>query len=449
MSDATRSSARAVSVPASRASRMVRVGSVATGIAGNVALGAARDLGRGARPKLRDLLVTPGNIRRFTDELAQMRGAAMKVGQLLSMDSGELLPPELSDILARLRDDAHFMPPRQLKQVLSASWGSDWLKNFKTFDVRPIAAASIGQVHRAVLRDGRTVAVKVQYPGIARSVDSDVSNVGALVRLSGLLPKGFDIAPYLDEARRQLREETDYLREGRCLAAFRRRLGDMPRFEVPEYHPDWSSESVLTMSFVAGAPIEAVRSQDRALREGIAEDLIDLLFRELFVWGEIQSDPNFANYRYNAETGRIILLDFGATRTLSAGIVNLYGRLFRAGLNGDVEALASAVGDFGLFPEGADPDHRARIMTMVEWAFDAVRSSERYDFSDKTLSRRMQDESLRLASEGYVPPPVPMDALYLQRKFAGLFLLASRLDASVPLRAILERWLPDSADAAA
>ena len=171
------------------------MGTMAAGVAGNMALNGLAQLGRGERPTARDLLMTPRNIQRVADELAKMRGAAMKVGQLLSMDTGDVLPPELADIMARLRADADFMPPRQLKQVLNAELGESWLKRFAGFDVHPIAAASIGQVHRANLKDGQELAIKVQYPGIARSIDSDVANVGRLIKLAGVMPPGFDLTP--------------------------------------------------------------------------------------------------------------------------------------------------------------------------------------------------------------------------------------------------------------
>ena len=136
---------RPIAVPSGRINRFARLGSTAAGIAGAMAVNALQDVTRGTRPDMRRLLMTPGNIRRLADELARMRGAAMKVGQLISMDTGDVLPPELADIMARLRNQAHFMPPKQSKQVLTRNWGSDWLKQFKRFDVRPVAAASMAR----------------------------------------------------------------------------------------------------------------------------------------------------------------------------------------------------------------------------------------------------------------------------------------------------------------
>ena len=180
--------ARGVTVPTARVTRLMRLGGLVGGIAGGMLVDGARQVASGKRPTLQDLLMTPANALKVTQQLAQMRGAAMKVGQLLSMDAGDLLPPELAAILGRLRADADHMPPKQLQAVLNAEWGKGWIGRFAHFNVRPIAAASIGQVHRAQTKDGRDLAIKVQYPGIRASIDSDVNNVATLLRVSGQIP---------------------------------------------------------------------------------------------------------------------------------------------------------------------------------------------------------------------------------------------------------------------
>lgn len=432
-------SRRPLPVPSGRLNRFMRLGTMTAEIAGNMALQALGDAGRGARPDMRNLLMTPRNMRRMADELARMRGAAMKVGQLISMDAGEVLPPELADIMARLRDQAHFMPPRQLKYVLTKNWGPDWLREFESFDPRPIAAASIGQVHRARLNDGRDVAIKVQYPGISRSIDSDVSNVGTLVRMSGLLPDGFDLAPYMEEAPKQLHEETDYAREGAHLRHFAELLSDSEVFAVPAYHEDWSTSEVLTMSYLDGHPIETAADTEQRERNRITAALIDLTLREIFEFNTLQSDPNFANYRYNPETGKIILLDFGATRHLDPWITECYRQLIRAGFSHDDAQLRDAAMKLRFVEGGGRFDED--ILGMIKTVFDALDRADDFDFTDMTLSNRLNERGIALAEAGYAPPTLHMDVLYLQRKLGGMFLLASRLRAALPLRKMLLKSL--------
>lgn len=411
------------------------------GVVGNMAVGGAASLGRGQRPSMRDLLLTPRNVGRVADELAKMRGAAMKIGQLVSMDTGDVLPPELSQMMARLRDDAHIMPPAQLKKVMNAQWPDGWLRSFAKFDVRPIAAASIGQVHRATLKDGRDLAIKVQYPGVAQSIDSDVANVGALIRMSGLLPKGFTLAPYLDEARKQLHEETDYTREGAQMMRFRGLLKDDGTFAVPDLQDDWSTPQILAMTYMDGAAIEDLADAPQTVRDQVATDLISLTLRELFAFGLMQTDPNFANYRYDQTSGQIVLLDFGATRVIGAEIADLYRQLIIAGIARDAAEIRRVALDIGFIDGTTKPEHGDRILTMIDMVFAELTAKPVIDFADSTLSRKMQAEGMKLAEDGFVPPPLPIDVLFLQRKFAGMFLLAARLKAVVDVRSLIAPYL--------
>ncbi|GAA0312354.1 ABC1 kinase family protein [Rhodovulum strictum] len=433
--------ARALAVPSGRLTRLARFGALTSSVAGNMALAGARQVAQGKRPRAADLLLTPANARRVADQLAQMRGAAMKVGQLISMDAGDMLPPELAEIMARLRADAHHMPGGQLKKVLTEAWGADWLKRFDKFQVRPIAAASIGQVHRAHTKDGRDLAIKVQYPGVRRSIDSDVNNVAALMRLSGVMPRELDIAPMLEEAKRQLHEEADYEREGRYMGRFGALLAGAPDFVVPGLQPDLTTPDILAMDFVEGVPIEALADAPQAERDRVMALLIGLLFRELFEFRLMQTDPNFANYRYQPDTGRVVLLDFGASREFAPAMAEQFRALMAAGLSGERGAMRRAILDIGFFAEDTASHHQETMLAMFEMSMEPLRRPGAFDFADTDLALRMRDAGMALGADRDFWHIPPMDTLFIQRKFGGIYLLASRLRARVDLRAIIQRHL--------
>ncbi len=438
------STVKPIRVPSGRIVRAGRFGGLASTILGDIALKGAAELSRGRRPRFNDLLMTPSNMRRVADELAHMRGAAMKLGQLMSMDSGEVLPKELADIFARLRDNAHFMPPSQLKKVLNDNWSSGWHLKFRQFDTRPIAAASIGQVHRVQTRDGRDLAIKVQYPGVAKSIDSDVANLGMMIRASGILPGTLDLDPYLEEARRQLHDETDYHREGRELMRFWHLLAETDDFVVPSLAEDWSTRSILAMDFIDSVPVESLDTAPQDVRDTVARQLVTLTLRELFDFGVMQTDPNFANYRYQPDSARVVLLDFGASMEIAPEYREGYRRFLTAGLNDDRTGLIGAAAELGFLPEQASPDHTARLIAMMETVMRALRGAGMFDFADQSLSRQIQAEAIALAEDGFDPPEVPMQVLFVQRKLGGIFSLAARLRARLPVRSLVEAALDQS-----
>ncbi len=428
---------RSSAIPTGRLGRLSRFGGLAASIAGSMLVDGARQFAAGKRPGIADLLLTPANALKITDKLSQLRGAAMKMGQLLSMDSGDILPRELSDVFARLRADASHMPAKQLDGVLIREWGRDWRQKFTRFDVRPIAAASIGQVHRAVTRDGRMLAVKIQYPGIRASIDSDVDNVATLIRLSGQVPAALDIAAMLAEAKRQLHEEADYAREAECLAQFGALLADAPDYQVPALHRDFTTANVLAMDFVPGVAVESLADAPQPLRDRVMTLSLALLLRELFEFGLMQTDPNFANYRYNAESGRLVLLDFGATRAFAPEVGERYRQLMLAGLAGDRASAVAAMIDIGFFGADTPQKHQDSIVTMFDTAMAPLRTTGQFDFSDTSMVASIRDDGLAMAKDRDFWHIPPIDTLFLQRKFAGLYLLGSRLKAKVDMTALL------------
>ena len=428
---------KASPVPGSSLARLAGLGGMAAGIGGRMVLDVARQVATGQRPRLADLLLTPTNALEVTRQLAQMRGAALKVGQLMSMDTGDFLPREFADILSRLRADADHMPPEQLRSVLDRAWGKGWISRFARFDVRPIASASIGQVHRALTRDGRDLAIKVQYPGVRHSIDSDVANVAGLLRLSGLVPKALDLAPLLEAARAQLHEEADYLREGVCLTRYGALLAGNPAFQVPRLHPDLSGPDVLVMDFIESHPIEALAQVPQAERDRVITLLIRLVLDELFRFNLMQTDPNFANYRYNPKTGQVVLLDFGATRSFSPDIAAKFRALMMAQ---DREAVRQAALDIGYFEATTAPALQAALLDMMELALSPLRAETPFDFATSDLPQRMRDMGFALGMEREFAHVPPMDVLFLHRKMGGLFLLAHRLGARISLAPLLAEY---------
>ncbi len=439
---------KGTAVPKGRFSRLMGLGGTVASVAGSMAVKGAKELASGNRPKAQDLLLTPSNAIKLTKRLSKMRGAAMKIGQMISMDSGDLLPREFADVLARLRAEARHMPYSQLESVLFNEWGEDWPERFDHFNHFPIAAASIGQVHRAILKEDTgdaVVAIKIQYPGVRDSIDSDISNVASLVRMSGLLPKELDIDPLIEEARLQLHQEADYKREAAFMVRYQELLTGDPTFWVPDYFPDHSTDKILTMSYIPGTPIEALADTDyddqQDLRNNVTERMMRLLHRELYEFGLMQTDPNFANYQYDEDDDRIVLLDFGAAREISPEITQGYRTIIRAIVAGDTPGTFEALTQMGFMPPDIPTDIKATLLEIIALAIAPMATDHVFDFGNNDLATTIKDMAMPLAGQKelwYAPPP---ETVFIQRKIAGMYLLATRLKAQVNMHRIVKEWV--------
>ena len=432
---------RSRAVPSGRMTRLFGLGTLASGIAGNMLADGMRNLAQGKLPRLGDLILTPANAHRVADKLAHMRGAAMKLGQLLSMDAGDLLPPELGAILARLREDATSMPMSQVVGVLDANWGEGWRRHFRQFSFTPVAAASIGQVHFGVMNDGQPVAVKIQYPGVRDSIDSDIDNVASLCRISGLIPKTVNFGPLLQQAKAQLHEEADYLREAAALKRYRALLEDSPDYALPEVHDALTTESVLTMTRMDGVPVESLTHAPQAERDRIVRLLIALFFREMFEFRLIQTDPNFANYRYDRASGRLILLDFGATRDYSVGMIGQYRQILQGAMQHDPAMMTPAAIALAYFDAKTSIIHRDTVLAIFMAASEPLRHEAAYDFGITDLAARLRDAGLALGKERDFWHTPEADVLLLHRKVAGLYFLAAKLGAKVDVNRLYHTQL--------
>ena len=427
---------RSAAVPQGRGARMLHLGRAVGELAAGAAAEGLSRLARGERPALSDIVFTPANARRLAERLSQMRGAVMKLGQLLSMDGEGVLPPAFAALLAGLRDQAHTMPISQLDATLSQSWGADWPQRFRRFSYQPIASASIGQVHRAETHDGRVLALKIQHPGVRQSIGSDVANLALLARTPGLLPAGLDLTEMLERVHHQLLRETDYQAEAAATMAYRLALGDDPVLMVPAVHADHSTAQILATDFAAGVAVDTLAAGgSQAQRDTVATALTRLAAHELFGMQLVQTDPNFSNYLYDAATGRIALLDFGAAEAIAPHRVQQLRCLGQGLRDADAAQVRSAALALGYIGETEPPAQADGVLAILMAAGEPLRHGGPYDFGASDLFKRMLARGqAQFFDVGFSRTPPP-DLLLLQRKFIGTFLLCARLRARVDLAA--------------
>lgn len=433
-----------IPVPGKRLSRLWHLGRATTDLAIGLGISGLIELaGNRKGDQVNRIRLSPAHTQRFTERLATMRGAAMKLGQLMSMDGTDFFTPEVAEIMASLRDRAQIMPIGQLNQVLSAELGKDWDRRFRRFEFKPLAAASIGQVHRAETRDGRHLAIKVQFPGVRESIDSDLDNLSFLGRTLGLVPKGLDLGPILAEARRQLHREADYRAEAESLESFAALLDGAPDFLMPRVHHDLSSARVLSMDLVTGIPVDKLADPSYRLaeRNQAAGLLARLVLRELFEFGLVQTDPNFGNYLYQPETARLVLLDFGATQPVPAVLVGHYRRLARAAIDGDAAGMRESAVALGYLDAGASAEQASGLIELLRLAAEPLRHQGIYDFGASDLFEKTFVRGRDLYFDdayGHHPNPA---TLFLHRKFVGTFMLCRRLRARLDLGAQIAAYL--------
>lgn len=424
-------------MPEGRLGRLLHYGGLAT----SMGLGAISEAVRqiGTDPKDRgSVFLSSSNLERLVKKLSQMRGAALKVGQLISFQDQKFIPKEIQQVLSRVQNAANFMPRGQLERVVSRDLGDNWRsKYFASFDDHPIAAASIGQVHKGVLysdggesgsRDYIPVAVKVQYPGVKNSIDSDLNNMMLLLTASRWLPEGLFLDKTIDNARTELKWECDYLREAQAVDSFRTLLKDDPVFVVPKVYHHVSSEHVLTMEYMRGKEITKYEWPQET-KDWIASNIMRLCLLEIAQFRFMQTDPNWANFLYNKDTHKIELLDFGASRTYGDEFIENYLQVLRAAVLRDrakCEEYSLKLGYLtGLESQAMLDAHIDSILVLGE----PFATEGGFDFSNQTITERVRTNIGLMLRERLTPPPE--ETYGLHRKLSGAFLLCAKLNAKV------------------
>lgn len=391
-------------------------------------------------------MLSAANMDRLVTKLSRMRGAALKLGQMMSFQDTKMLPGPIQQVLQRVQDSADYMPASQRDRVLVANLGADWRDLFSTFEEKPLAAASIGQVHRATLMStGQKVAVKIQYPGVADSIDSDLNNLAVLLTASRLLPKGLYLDKTIANARTELAWECDYIREAECSRRFESLLADeKDTFRVPKVYAEASGKQVLTMEFMEGAGVTRVNTFTQAQRDWIGTQILRLCLREIVEFRFMQTDPNWSNFLYNSSNNTLELLDFGASREYPEEFITRYSKLLAAASRSDRDTVRQFSIELGYLTghesKAMLDAHIASVLTLAEPFL--VASPEIYDFKDQSITDRVKNLIPVMIKERLAPPPE--ETYSLHRKLSGAFLLCARLGSRVRCRELFQNSMKNA-----
>ncbi|XP_038216673.1 atypical kinase COQ8B, mitochondrial isoform X2 [Zerene cesonia] len=428
-------------VPSSRIGRMISFGSLAAGLGVGTVAQYARNTLQSVTGKPDDTsnaFLSPANAERIVDTLCKVRGAALKLGQLLSIQDDSMIPSDLQRIFERVRQSADFMPTWQVEKVMTSQLGPDWRSRVQYFEEKPFAAASIGQVHLAVLHSGQEVAMKVQYPGVAKGINSDIDNLVGVLKVWNVFPKGMFIDNIVEVAKKELAWEVDYIREAECTRKFKKLLAPFPEYYVPEVIDDLCAPEVMTTELIEGQPIDKLFDADEETRYDIAYKIMQLCLREMFVLRCMQTDPNWANFFYNTNTKQVVLLDFGATREYSKEFMDQYIEIINAASEGDRDAILHMSRDMkiltGYESKLMEETHIDTVMIMGE--VFTREGSQGFDFGSQSTTKRIQSLVPTILTHRLCPPPEEIYSLH--RKLSGVFLLCSKLKVKMNCREMFQ-----------
>ena len=416
---------------AGRVARFARVGAGLSGAAAT--FGANALMGKG------DADVR--NARALKEALGTLKGPVMKVAQIAATIP-DLLPSEFAAELTELQTNAPSMGPAFVRRRMAAELGPDWRARFAEFDLIPAAAASLGQVHRAVALDGRSLAVKLQYPDMQSAVESDLTQLKTLMGLGRRMFSGIDTRELIVELGDRLREELDYAREAKAMALYHRFFEGREDIAVPEGDPTLSTGRLLTMEWLDGRGLHAFKSADQETRNRVAKTLFEAWWTPLIHMGVIHGDPHLGNYTFTGEAHRLNLLDFGCIRifppSFVAGVVKLHRAMARGDREGEADAyrawgfkdltddLMDVLGIWARFIYGPLLDDRVRTVA------DGVGPGE---------YGRREAFQVKQALDQKGPVLIPREFVFMDRAAIGLGAAFLHLGAEHNWRALFEASL--------
>jgi len=429
-------------LPRRAVTRSARLAALPLGYAGRTALGFGKKVG-GKPAEAVASEIQQRTAEQVFKTLGELKGGAMKFGQAMSIAEvalpEEILAPYRAT-LTKLQDAAPAMPADTVHKQLAAALGDDWRDRFQEFDDTPAAAASIGQVHRAVWRDGREVAVKIQYPGAGKALMSDLNQVSRMARMFASMSPGLDIKPLLEELKDRAAEELDYLSESNYQRTFAVAYDDDEDFVVP--HVLAASPTTVVSEWLEGYPLS------RVISDGTPEerDHYGTLYLRFLMSGParaglMHSDPHPGNYRVLPD-GRLGVLDFGAVARLPDGLPTSMGHLLRLATEGDAAAVVEGLREEGFVRPGVEVDAEQLLDVLRPFAEPA--EHEYFHFSREWMRShftRLSDPRNPDMQHGF-KFNLPPQYMLIHRVWLGGIGVLSQMDATVPMRGELERWLP-------
>jgi predicted unusual protein kinase regulating ubiquinone biosynthesis (AarF/ABC1/UbiB family) len=433
-------------IPKGRARRSAKLGSALGGqaakYAGTKAASVARsDEGAAERLEARHVETALKMVR----TLGEMKGAAMKIGQLASFVDTEFLPPEYAEIyqqeLAKLRTSAPPMPWSRVSKVIEEEYGEPVSEHFADFEQEAFAAASIGQVHRAKLLDGRDVAVKIQYPGVAEALESDMRNAGMLMRLAKALAPGLDAKAVAEELKARVMEELDYEYEAQNQRSFSRAYRRHPFIYVPDVVTRLSRRRVLVTEFVDGMAFDEIKQLDHEARSRFGEIVFRFCFGSIYHLQHFNADAHPGNYLLMAD-GRVAFLDFGMTKKLDIEQIELEQAALDAAIRKDPESLRKALHDLGFVKNPSKLDAE-RLMDHVMLVGGWYIEDGEYEVSPRRVMKIIESTSdprseyfdlMRRES-------LPAEELMGRRMETGVVAVLAQLHAKRNWHRIMREWV--------
>jgi predicted unusual protein kinase regulating ubiquinone biosynthesis (AarF/ABC1/UbiB family) len=365
-----------------------------------------------------------------TKTMGEMKGAFMKLGQMLSFVSDDI-PPEYRAALQALQAKAPPMDFALIRDVAERSLGKPLERAFARFDAEPLAAASIGQVHRARLPSGEEVVVKIQYPGVADAIRADLQNVGVLYRIAGMFYPGLDTTAAVDELKTRLIEELDYEREARNQMLFHDLYRDHPFIRVPRVFPAYSSALVLTSEYVPGRRFDdVVATASAADKSRYGEILYRFVFGSIIKLGVFNGDPHPGNYLFD-DDGRIVFLDYGCIKYFPEPMMRTWRKLVAAHLDGKLERFVEAVYELDFFKRDTALPPQP-VYDYFGYFYDPFRVDRDYTFTREYNAKSME---VVFKPKGEIAPlhrkmNMPRDFLLVNRIQWGVYSILAKLDAT-------------------